>query len=131
MVGTIAVCGSRGEVMAPIIGRSGEFIRGRPRLINVTQIGSDEDVPLAVREDLVGIKVRTIFDRCYLGKGFHSVLAEGSLVAYIEDVVDALRAAGKDRAASALWGASGEEPLAFYVFDPGTFELVMSETVQS
>ena len=125
MVKTIAIHGSSGEVMAPIAGHPGEFMTGKPRIISVTGLGTDESDPLIVREALVGVEVRTMFDRSYLGKNFYEVVPEGALVAFIEDTVEALRNAGKTEAADLLWEETAEkEPLAMYVFQPGIFELL-------
>jgi len=128
MVGTIKLHGSSAErnheVMAPIAGLPGEFMRGRIRMIRVTQIGPDESDPLIVREALVGIEVRTMFDHSLLGEKFHHVVAEGALVAFIEDTVEALRNAGKTEAADALWKAADKDGLGMYIFQPGTFELI-------
>lgn len=126
MVGTIMVHGSDGEVMAPMCDHPGEFYLGKPRMIKITRVGPDENTPIGIRQGLVDVSVRAMFDRKYLCRmgRFQDVVPEGALVAYVEDIVDALKEAGKQDVAEAVWEEGGKEPLALYVFEPGTFEVL-------
>lgn len=124
---TITVHGSNGEVMAPLWGHPGHFITGKPRMIKIIQVGPDKETPIEVREGLVGVTVRAMFEKHHLTEhfdGFEDLLPDKVQVAYTGDVVEALREAGKEEIANALWERMERDPLTFYVFEPGTFELL-------
>ena len=125
MIQTLAIHGSSsGNVMAPVpAGVAGEFIPGTPRMILITAIDPDEDTPLSVRKALIGVRVKTMSTGDQLGKGFADVMPTGSLAAYLEDTVEALRSAGKTEAADELWTLC-PQPTSLYVFKPGIYELV-------
>lgn len=120
-IGLIPVNGSGGEVMAPMAGRPGEFYRGKPVYVRVTEVGSDESDPIEVREGLVGVKVRTIFDHEQLEC---VVEAEGDRAAYAADVANALEEAGKPELAELALRAADGEKLALYFIEAGKYELV-------
>ena len=117
MVPTIVVHGSGGKVLAPMAGQPGDFYEGRPVMVRITSVAKDVTDPVEVREGLVGLTVRTIFDHdqlCSIGK-FGEVVPEGARTAYAEDVAEALRNAGKSDAAEKMMEAAGKDPLALYV----------------
>lgn len=97
--------GSNGEVMAPF-GSSGFYIRGKYQKVRITSLLSDEDVPLSIREALIGLEVNTIFTRDQLhdqvGEKLSSLLQVGSRMAYVAWVCDSLRQAGKVEESSFL-----------------------------
>ena len=99
MVGTIAVRGSGGRVLAPIGG--GEFLQGTWRDIQVTGVSGDEDLPLEVRQELVGLEVPTIFGP----EDINDAIPVGSRAAYHLDVAEVLRKAGKAAVAEKLVAA--------------------------
>lgn len=121
MIPTVTIHGSQGEVLAPF-GSSGFFITGKRRKVKVVKVGPSEDTPLIIREALVGLEISTIFTKKQIGQGFKEV-PNGSRLAYVEDVIDALLREDKREAAAAL---KVKAPLRFamYVLEPGTFELV-------
>lgn len=125
MVGTLMIHGST-EVLVPMASRpAGEFFRGRPVRVKITKVGTDETDPIEVREGLVGLIIRTMFDRdqlCKIGH-FENAVPPGARTAYIGDVAEALRAAGKEEAADALMAAGENDPLSLYIAQPGDYEL--------
>jgi len=122
MVGTIVVHGSDGEVMAPI--ESGRFIKGKRRNVLITAASSDEDLPLHVRQALVGLTISTIFSP----EQVNGAAPEESRVAYASEVAEALEAADKVEVAEDFLTAlkenrcDGEYDL--IVFKSGEYELV-------
>jgi hypothetical protein len=119
---TVMIHGSQGEVLAPM--GNGVFFRGRRMPIKVIGISNDENTPISVREALVGIKVSAIFTKesleSQVGSKFEEV-PPGSLLAYAQEVIEALKNAGKIEAAETLAKVVLDE-LDLYVFEPGSFE---------
>jgi hypothetical protein len=122
MVGTIIIHGSDGKVMAPI--GDGSFIPGQRQDILITSVIQDEDVPIRVRQSLVGMVISTIFSSEQL-KG---AAPPGSRTAYGSEVVEALQKARKKAEANlleeALKAADPESEYSFLVFEDGTYEYV-------
>lgn len=125
MIPVIGVRDSNGEVMAPMCGRPGEFYPGKLRRIKIVGLDPDESVPLEIREALIGLSIRTVFDRDLLSKigNFADIIPVGALIAYMKDVAEALTATGKKGLAAELLKI-GESPLAFYVFPSGIFKTI-------
>lgn len=88
MIGTIAVRGTDGKVMAPI--GKGCFVQGKRADVLITAM-SDEDLPLEVRQALVGLVVSTVFDAAQI----YGAAPPGSRVAYASEVAEALVAVQK------------------------------------
>jgi len=127
MVWVIPVRESNGEVLSPLAGRPGEFYRTKPVYVRVVSVATDETDPIEVREGLVGLRVRTIFDRnrlCELGN-FGDSVCVGDRVAYAEDVCDSLRRAGLNDAVLKLMKAAEGDPLAFYIIKASDCELAL------
>jgi hypothetical protein len=116
MVGSITIHGSGGDVLVPLGG--GTFVTGTPVDIRITAVISDTDVPLAVREGLVGMVVRTYLD----AKQANGVPPPGSRLAYAPDVVDVLRENGKEDLGRALRDAAPDD-LTLLVFQEEEYEL--------
>ncbi len=95
MVPTVMIHGSDNEVMAPI--DNGHFIKGKRRNILIIASG-DDDIPLSVRQALVGITLSSIFD----SEQFHDLLPPGGRLVYSEDAAEALEAANEAEAAYTL-----------------------------
>lgn len=122
MVGTIMIHGSRGKVLAPVGGS--RLIEGERRDIRIIAESDDEDLPRSVRRELVGITTTTIFSSGQV-KG---AAPEGSRVAYVSEVAEALVNAGKPSAAEDLLEAmklknDGSE-YHFLIFKAGEFEFI-------
>ncbi len=119
---TIQIGGSE-EVMA-MFGRPGEFYRGRWKDVKITGLGKDEDTPLEIRAALVGLNIPTIFTKESIEKqtGATFPIPNGSRLAYADDVIDALKSAGKHREAEQL-RAIAKSSLDMYVVDT-TYELL-------
>ena len=89
MVPTIQITDSDGTVLAPIGNSS--FVPTRRRDVLIVRPSPDEDLPLHIREALVGMVISTIF-----GPGqLNGKVPPGGRVAYGADVVEALTEAGK------------------------------------
>lgn len=121
--GTVIIHGSQGEVMAPL-GQPGTFYRGKHVKVLINQVCQDKDVPFAVREGLVGIKVRTIFtiEQIFEQTGQDFSLPKEARLAYAPAVIEALEAAGKNTEARLL-EKTAPDRLDMYVLRPGTFAL--------
>ena len=95
MIPTIGINGGKGEVMAPVPTRPGEFIRGKRVYVKIKPTFFDNDMNGAFEEALRGVKVSTIFGKQQLveqlGEGFKE-LPDNCRVAYREDVACALEA---------------------------------------
>ena len=89
MVGTIRIHVSDGEVLAPIGG--GEYLRANRQNIVVIAVSDDEDLPLHIRQEMVGLKTSTIFSSEQIG----GAAPPESRIAYAEEVAEALTAAKK------------------------------------
>ncbi len=96
MVPTIIVHGSDGKVMAPL-GR-GEFLMAKPEEVIVSSVINDPEIPLSVREALVGLKVRAMFT----AEQLNGAVPEGSRVCYVEDLAESLVVASEKAAAEEL-----------------------------
>lgn len=120
MVGTVLIHNSDGKVMAPMGG--GRFIEGKRRDICVTAVCKDEDLPLNIRQALVGVTLTTIFDSEQVG----GIVPKGSRVAYGSEVAEALIAADKEEVAEKLTAVLKDnhphDEYMFLVFQPGEFE---------
>jgi hypothetical protein len=88
--------------MAPI--GKGTFIKGRRQDIIITAASDDEDLPLEVRQELVGLSVPTIFS----SEQVKGAAPEGSRLAYAEEVAETLEQAGKNDTAKKLRAAARE-----------------------
>lgn len=121
MVGTIMVHDSGGKVMAPMSG--GSFIEGQHLDILVTAASGDEDLPLFVRQALVGLTIPTIFS----SEQLCGASPEGSRAAYVSEVAKALEAANKAEVAKELLKVLEGDGCSEYdlvVFESGQYELV-------
>jgi len=122
---TVMIHGSNGEVMAPF-GSAGTFIRGKRIGLIIIDVGNDQDVPLVVRQALIGLSVDAMFtkkqivDQC--GKRF-SDLPEDCLLGYVSEVIEVLEAAKKWEAIGPLKKVAGDA-LDMYVFETGTFRVL-------
>ena len=123
MVRTTAIAGSN-EVMAPF-GETRQMIRGMRSTIRVTRVDDDLGIPEVVRLSLLGMEIPCIFTKQHLvkwfGRSFHAML-EGTRLAYMTDVIEVLRGAGKTEAADALAESTVEWDM--YPFDPRFIEVV-------
>ena len=124
MPGTIMIHGSDGEVMAQL-GSPGEFFRGKWVNVKITEVCSDEDVPLAVREALVGAVIPTIFtiEQIKNQAGTDFDLQPDARLAYASDVIDFLKNIGKEKEVNLLKSVAPSE-LDMYVLRPGTFTIL-------
>jgi hypothetical protein len=95
------------------------FIKGTRRMIRVTKVGSDENTPTVVREDLVGLEVPTIFNHEQL-----PFVPVGGIGAYIRDVCDVLLRNKKVYATQVLESAPLSNEYYLYIFEEGTFEFI-------
>jgi hypothetical protein len=98
-------------------GQPGSFYEGRPVMVRIISISADDSDPIELREGLVGVAVRTIFDHdqlCKIGK-FGDAVPEGARSAYAGDVAEALREADRDVAADKMMEAVEGDPLALYI----------------
>ncbi len=118
MVPTIEVMNSDGNVLAPI--GNGSFAVGKRRDILIVRASTDEDLPLYIREALVGRVISTVF-----GPGqLNGRVPPGSRVAYGEDVVEVLREAGEALLAEELSAA-------LKAIDPqGEYQYVLFKAVE-
>jgi len=124
MARTVEIGGSD-EVMA-MFGIPGHFYRGKWQDIKITKVNEeDEDIPLEVRAALVGFTVPTIFSKKQIEEqiGKELPIPNGSRLAYVLDVVEILKSAGKNREANQLENLF-PNPLDMYVFEGGIYELV-------
>ncbi|MBM3255955.1 MAG: hypothetical protein FJZ04_00585 [Candidatus Moranbacteria bacterium] len=116
--------GSNGEVAAPL-DTLGVFYTGKWVTVLITKPSPDEDVPLEVREAMVGLKVDTIFTveqiKEQTGKDFG--LPPGSRLTYAPAVIEALAKAGKVEEAEILEELM-PKVLDMYSIPPGTYEVV-------
>ncbi len=126
MVGTIMVHGSGGKVLAPVL--PGQFLQTKRQDILVTAVSDDEDVPLEVRKELVGIKFSSIFG----SKELKGAMPDGSRAAYAEEVAEVLETLGKKEMAkklrAAVEAADHGNELSLLVFKPGEYEFVKLST---
>ena len=122
MVGTIMIHGSKGKVMAPIGG--GTFIEGQRRDILITSASEDEDLPLHIRQALVGLTFSTIFS----SEQVKGAAPEGSRLAYATEVAEAMRKAGKapmaDELLAVLKEHDAKSEYHFIIFSSSEYELV-------
>lgn len=116
MIATVAIGGTKKVLVNMGNNGSGNFIQREPVMIRVTGIISDEATPLAVREGMVGVNLRTLLTSDDVG-------VPGARGAFAEDTIEAVRAAGKAEIAEALQGVVND-PMDAFVFEPGTFEVV-------
>ena len=114
------------QVFAPF-GSSGVFLRGKHEVVRVAAVGPDDQTPLAVRQALVDLHVRTVFTKPQLihqcGIALCAWLPDGCRVTYISWITKALRRAGEIGVARELHHLM-PDPLDMYVFEPGTFLVV-------
>ena len=116
--------GEPGQVMAAFPGLpAGEFVPGRRVHVRVIAIGPDEMTPLIVRKDLVGLELWPVFDYDQFvanGPKLAELVSPGVRICYMQEVIDALKASGKDDAAAALAQiCSGE--LELYALEAGVY----------
>lgn len=123
MARTIAIQNSN-EVMA-LCGIPGTFYRGKWERVKVTQVGTDEDIPLEVRRSLVDLVIPTIFtkERIEEQTGVTFPIPRESRLAYSLDVIEALKSAGRNEAARQLESVA-PNPLDMYVLEKEIYELV-------
>lgn len=107
--------------MAPF-GQFETLYRGKHEKVLVNQVCRGKDVPLAVREGLVGIKIPTIFTirQIYKQTGQDFGLPGDARLAYASAVIEALEAAGKEEEARLL-EKTAPDSLDMYILRPGTF----------
>ncbi len=125
MMPTITIHGSGGEVFVPF-GGMGIFIRGKRFEVKVTGLSSDPNIPLEVREEMVGL----IFSAVLTGKqvieqcgGSRFASLEGASLAYARDVCEHLEKLGKSALANKIRALSPNDK-DMWVFEKGTFEVV-------
>ncbi len=120
---TVTIHGSD-EVMA-MYGIPGTFYRGKWENVRVTQVGTDEDTPLEVRESLVGLVIPTIFtkERIEEQTGATFPIPKESRLAYSPDIIEALKSAEKHEVAKQLENVA-PNPLDMYVIEKEIYELV-------
>lgn len=107
----------------------GKFVWGRRRTILIIAASEEKNIPLAVREALVGLTISCMWGPEHTRKGGGDA-PRGSCVAYVDDVTEALLEAGKKPAADTLQKATDErrrerkrtanEPM-FIVFKKGEY----------
>lgn len=115
----VAVVGSRGEVLAPF-GGPNVLIWGKPKMIQVIGLGKSENVPLRVRQTLIGMDIETIFNSKQIGDALTDEVPQGSLLAYTDEIIETLRQADKKEVAEDLKRIAPNK-FDLYVFEPGTF----------
>ncbi len=124
---TVTVHGSD-EVLVHVGG--GVFGRGKPEMIKVTGLQPDEsNLPMIVRQDLVGLEIRTIWSKDYLiakgEDGLAEMFPDGGRAAFADEVIAALKEAGKKQAASELKKQAPNDG-DMLVFHHGTYEVLSS-----
>ena len=119
---TVIIHGSD-EVLA-MVGTIGTYYNGKWKDVKITKVSEDKDTPREVREALVGLVVPTIFSKSRIEKetGTNWPIPEGSRLAYVPDVVNALKSAGKDREANQL-ERTASSPLDMYVIEGGIYDM--------
>lgn len=117
MVPTIAVHGSNGEVMAPLVD-AGRYYPTHPRNVRITRVTSDEEVNLSVRQAMVGLEVRATFNH----KSLPQVLKKGEVACYLEDLAEVFEQHGNTEAATHLRGF-GTNGLDLYLLNAGTYQI--------
>ena len=111
------------EVMA-MCGDPMVSYRGKWQNIKITKVSDDEELPLDVRESLVGLIIPTIFTKEQLeSKGVKLSISDDSRLAYVDDVVNVLENAGKNKDAEQL-EKRYPDFLDMYVAEGGIYELV-------
>jgi hypothetical protein len=120
---TIVIHGRDGnkKILGPI--GNGELAEGHKRDVLITQAVSDGSVPSHIRNEMVGLTISTVFDPEQCSRK----APEGSRVAYLVDVLDALCAAGKSEAADELRTfarQSGRIRYQLITFLPGEFQFL-------
>jgi hypothetical protein len=93
-----------GLIQAPFV-MKGHFYRGRRVLVEIVRITADADIPLAVREALVGARVSAVFTVEQLIKQkahLPGPLSPGSRLCYVTEVADVLENTGKHEEAQVL-----------------------------
>ncbi len=115
----VAVAGPGGEVLAPF-GGPNVLIWGKPKMIQVVRLCKSKSLPLRVRQTFVGMNIETIFNSKQIGDAFTDEVPQGSLLAYADEIIGALRQAGKEEVAEDLKRIAPNK-FDLVVFGPGTF----------
>ncbi len=113
------------EVMAMFIEPMVSY-RGKWQDIKITKVSGDEDLPLNIRESLVGLTIPTIFSKEQLESQeaeLPNKISDNSRLAYVPDVVNVLETAGKGDEARQLEELYPDF-LDMYVAEGGIYELV-------
>ncbi len=100
-----------GGVIAPIHAHAPDH-----RMIRVTKIGSDQEIPKAVLDALVGLKLCTVFS------GDHFAHSPDARAAHVAEVARALEEAGHCSESEMLLESCHTPGM--YLFEPGTFEFL-------
>ena len=125
MIKTIMVHGSDGKVMAPFA-KPGIFIKGKRREIVITKVDeSEREVPLMIRNAVVGMKISTIFTGAEINKHLRegSQIDPEAMIAYTSELIETLKQAGKLQVARELQCLC-PDPLDMYVFHSKTFQVI-------
>jgi len=122
--GTIQIHGSDGMVAAPLC-EPGKFYDGKWVRVRIVKVSKDKDVPLKVREALVGLEIDTIFtvEQIKEQTGNNLSLAPGTRLTYAPVIIEALEQAGKDKEAQIFKKLAPGE-LDMCEIQPGTYEIV-------
>jgi len=115
----VAVAGPGGEVLAPF-GGPNILIWGKPKMIQVIRLCKSKSLPLRVRQTLIGMDIETIFNSEQIGDVFTGEIPQGSLLAYADEIIEALCQAGKKEVAEDLKRVTPNK-FDLIFFGPGTF----------
>lgn len=123
MIGTICVRGSSGLVMAPL-GSMGTFVETRRTLVEVTGLVDEEEIPVEIRQLLIGRKLSAIFMGGTLNKHLRrcSQVDPRRAFVYMGEVIEALQQTEHNKEADILRGLFGE--LDLLGFSPETINFL-------
>ena len=93
--------------------------------VNIVKVGIDERIPSYIRESLVGLTIPTIFSKEKLESQGVELLTipTNSRFAYVDDVINVLKTAGKFYAAKKL-KENRKSYLDMYLVEGGIYDLI-------
>lgn len=123
---TVAIRGTDNGVMVEF-GKKGEFIRGDLFKITTTSMSQNEEVPVGIRENMVGLTFEVcltseqVYKQC--GDKFRDLIPPGCCMAYASVVVESLRHQNKSSLATDV-ELLFQNRLDMWLFEEGTFCVV-------
>ena len=96
----IPVHGHGAVPMGPL-GEGGSFYPTKIKMIKIVKVAEDEDIPLIIREALVGLEVRSCFTINQISADLEAK-HPGARLAYPRDVAHCLKQVGKEEALQTL-----------------------------